>query len=90
MACLPPIPARPADRPETLEEYHRRRAIVIMHRRLNDDLFGLLASPAYKVQAAMERAGWLSVDERLFLGSHRRCWAFLSLPIAPGIFNTTG
>ena len=38
MALLPPIPDRPADRPETWAEYLSRRAIVAMHRQFADEL----------------------------------------------------
>ena len=38
MALLPPIPDRPADRPETWTEYLSRRAIVAMHRQFADEL----------------------------------------------------
>jgi hypothetical protein len=38
MALLPPIPDRPADRPETWTEYLSRRAIVAMHRQFLDEL----------------------------------------------------
>jgi len=34
---LPPIPDRPADRPETWSEYLSRRAIVAMHRQFADE-----------------------------------------------------
>jgi hypothetical protein len=38
VALLPPIPDRPADRPETWTEYLSRRAIVAMHRQLANEL----------------------------------------------------
>lgn len=38
MALLPPIPSRPADRPETWSEYLARRATISMHRQLLDEL----------------------------------------------------
>jgi hypothetical protein len=38
VALLPPIPDRPADRPETWTEYLSRRAIVAMHRQFADEL----------------------------------------------------
>jgi hypothetical protein len=38
MALLPPIPDRPADRPETWSEYLSRRAMVAMHRQFSDEL----------------------------------------------------
>jgi hypothetical protein len=38
MALLPPIPARPTDRPEIFDEYRRRRSILVMWRHFNDDL----------------------------------------------------
>jgi hypothetical protein len=37
VALLPPIPDRPADRPETWAEYLSRRAIVAMHRQVFDE-----------------------------------------------------
>jgi hypothetical protein len=43
MALLPPIPDRPADRPETWAEYLSRRAIVAMHRQLLDELAAWVA-----------------------------------------------
>src|SRR6516165_7721511 len=42
MALLPPIPDRPADRPETWAEYLSRRAIVAMHRQFVDELAGFV------------------------------------------------
>src|SRR5215469_4545958 len=42
MALLPPIPDRPANRPETWAEYLSRRAIVAMHRQFADELAGWL------------------------------------------------
>jgi hypothetical protein len=38
VALLPPIPDRPADRPESWTEYLSRRAIVAMHRQFADEL----------------------------------------------------
>jgi hypothetical protein len=42
VALLPPIPDRPADRPETWPEYLSRRAIVAMHRQFADELASLV------------------------------------------------
>ena len=36
MALLPPIPARPADRPESWSEYLRRRAMITLCRQQSD------------------------------------------------------
>jgi hypothetical protein len=44
MACLPPIPERPAGRPETWTEYSARRVILGMHRQFADDLAAWLKS----------------------------------------------
>ena len=49
MALLPPIPDRPADRPETWAEYLSRRAIVALHRQFADELASWLA-PAFSVE----------------------------------------
>jgi hypothetical protein len=42
MASLPPIPERPADRPETFAEYQRRRLIIALHRQFADEITGWL------------------------------------------------
>jgi hypothetical protein len=42
MVCLPPIPSRPNDRPETWSEYCARRAIIGLYRQFNDDLVAWL------------------------------------------------
>jgi hypothetical protein len=72
MALLPLIPARPSDRPETFAEYQHRRAALIARRQVNDALLGWLASPECKVQAALERSGWLTVSDRLFMRDLRQ------------------
>jgi hypothetical protein len=42
MALLPPVPARPADRPETWSEYCTRRCLIGLHRQFADDLLAWL------------------------------------------------
>ena len=47
MALPPPIPTRPADRPETWSEYQHRRAVVALHRQQLDQIgFWLKRDPA--------------------------------------------
>jgi hypothetical protein len=46
VALLPPIPDRPADRPETWSEYLSRRAIVAMHRQFADELAAFVVDEA--------------------------------------------
>jgi hypothetical protein len=58
MALLPPIPDRPADRPETWPEYLSRRAIVAMHRQFLDELAAWVAdTPPFTVGDVVKSFG---------------------------------
>jgi hypothetical protein len=58
MALLPPIPDRPADRPETWAEYLSRRAIVAMHRQFADELAAfVIDAPPFTVGDVVKSFG---------------------------------
>jgi hypothetical protein len=58
MALLPPIPDRPADRPETWAEYLSRRAIVAMHRQFADELAAwVVDAPPFTVDDVVKSFG---------------------------------
>ena len=58
MALLPPVPDRPADRPETWPEYLSRRAIVAMHRQFADELASWLKdAPPFSVDEVVKSLG---------------------------------
>jgi hypothetical protein len=58
VALLPPIPDRPADRPETWAEYLSRRAIVAMHRQFADELAAFVVdAPPFTVDDVVKSFG---------------------------------
>jgi hypothetical protein len=58
VALLPPIPDRPADRPETWAEYLSRRAIVAMHRQLLDEIAAFVVdAPPFTVGDVVKNFG---------------------------------
>src|SRR5215469_1607768 len=58
MALLPPVPDRPADRPETWPEYLSRRSIVAMHRQFADELASFSATlNAFSVDEVVKSFG---------------------------------
>jgi hypothetical protein len=58
VALLPPIPDRPADRPETWAEYLSRRAIVAMHRQLLDEIAAFAVdAPPFTVGDVLKNFG---------------------------------
>jgi hypothetical protein len=58
VALLPPIPDRPADRPETWAEYLSRRAIVAMHRQFADELAAwVVDAPPFTVDDVVKSFG---------------------------------
>ena len=89
-ALLPAIPARPADRPETFEEYRARREAIALHRQFADDLFGWLDKnplpdfDPFEFFSRMHCGGYAVVPEPAWMP---RAWTTISLPIPPAGFK---